>query len=884
MKIVHTVAQMAAIGVFLVIVSTATAKYSGGTGEPNDPYQIATAADLIALGEMPDDYGKHFILTADIDLDPNLPGGKVFDKAVIAPCRGAGWGDFVGVPFAGILDGNGYSISHLTIRGGSYLGLFGQLGSSGIVAGEVRNLGLVDLNIGGSGDNIGGLVGYNWGNIAASHSIGKVDGTGEWSRCTGGLVGCNEGNITDCYATSTVSGAGNVGGLVGYNGDNITDCYTTSTVSGDGSVGGLVGQNMRGSIVRSFSDGAVSGQGGVGGLVGLNYSRAAGGPFMPPTVVAECYSASAVYGNDAVGGLVGWNEGSEAVRCYSTGLVSGTDSVGGLGGVNWEGIITECYSTGAVTGEGSVGGLVGSSTDPYGNEGVTSRSFWDVETSGQATSDGGTGKTSAEMQDPNGFLAAGWDFLGQPDGPHDIWTIPEAGGYPILWWQLPSEFGLPTFSGGVGEPQDPYLISTAEDLNRIGQNPRLMQRCFKLINNINLTGLHFYPIGGPDRPYAGVFNGNSHAVSNLTINGENYLGLFGLLASGAAIRDLGVLDVNIAGSSFIGGLAGGNGSYLLLTLGSSVTNCYSTGSVSGTGICVGGLVGFNGWLGTITTSSTTALVGGAGDGVGGLAGINDGSITMSHATALVRGAGDGVGGLAGWNWGGITASYSNGSVSGSQEVGGLVGYNGGSVVQSYSSGSVDGKGDVGGLVGRCWDGAAAACFWDIETSGQATSAGGVGKTTAEMQTAATFLEAGWDFVDETTNGTEDIWWIDEGKDYPRLWWEPRPVVRLPVIELDATTFDAGIAEGVVLVDFFATWCSPCKTQAPILEEVADRLEGKAQVAKLDIDKARSILQRYGVTAVPTLILFQNGVEVKRFVGVTNADVLLAAILEAADSQ
>jgi hypothetical protein len=61
------------------------AKYSGGTGEPNDPYQIATAADLITLGETPEDYDKHFILTADIDLDPNLPGRKVFDKAVIAP-------------------------------------------------------------------------------------------------------------------------------------------------------------------------------------------------------------------------------------------------------------------------------------------------------------------------------------------------------------------------------------------------------------------------------------------------------------------------------------------------------------------------------------------------------------------------------------------------------------------------------------------------------------------------------------------------------------------------------------------------------------------------------------------------------------------------------
>lgn len=62
-------------------------------------------------------------------------------------------------------------------------------------------------------------------------------------------------------------------------------------------------------------------------------------------------------------------------------------------------------------------------------------------------------------------------------------------------------------------------------------------------------------------------------------------------------------------------------------------------------------------------------------------------------------------------------------------------------------------------------------FWDIETSGPSNSDGGTGKTTAEMQIAGTFLEACWDFVDETENVTEDIWWILEGQDYTRLWWE-----------------------------------------------------------------------------------------------------------------
>ena len=94
------------------------AQYSGGTGEPNNPYQIATAYDLITLGDTPEDYDKNFIMTADIDLASNLPEGKNFEKAVIAPSAGDTWGDFLNIPFTGVFDGNGHTISNLTIRGG----------------------------------------------------------------------------------------------------------------------------------------------------------------------------------------------------------------------------------------------------------------------------------------------------------------------------------------------------------------------------------------------------------------------------------------------------------------------------------------------------------------------------------------------------------------------------------------------------------------------------------------------------------------------------------------------------------------------------------------------------------------------------------------------
>ena len=130
----------------------------------------------------------------------------------------------------------------------------------------------------------------------------------------------------------------------------------------------------------------------------------------------------------------------------------------------------------------------------------------------------------------------------------------------------------------------------------------------------------------------------------------------------------------------------------------------------------------------------------------------------------------------------ITASYSTGKVSGETTVGGLVGLNSSSVAMCYSTGPVTGNEEVGGLIGHdsAFHGGAfvltfgrtTKSFWDVETSGQAVSAGGTGKDTDEMQTASTFLDAGWDLVDEIENGTEDIWWILEGQDYPRLWWEP----------------------------------------------------------------------------------------------------------------
>jgi|GEM_PF-2268879 len=310
-------------------------------------------------------------------------------------------------------------------------------------------------------------------------------------------------------------------------------------------------------------------------------------------------------------------------------------------------------------------------------------------------------------------------------------SIPSIGS--IYYWRIDVNTPLETITGddwdytlltdllaGSGTPLDPYLIENQIDFELFsnldvlpaGVDPNIYYSdnvCTKLMTDIDLSGKTYSQavIGnGATMPnsYDGIFDGNGHVISNLTIdtgfNLGHYIGLFGRLnAASATIMNLGVVNVNIITTrDYVGGLCG----YALGT----ISNSYTTGNVTGD------------------------------DYVGGLCGTIDGTITDSYSTV---------------------------NVTGDYRVGGLCGSFYGTTTNSYAAGYVTGYHNTGGLFGANYSGSVFNSFWDIETTGQNTSVGGIGKTTAEMQTESTFTDVGWDFT--MSDGDPRIWYMNG---YPQL--------------------------------------------------------------------------------------------------------------------
>jgi len=423
----------------------------------------------------------------------------------------------------------------------------------------------------------------------------------------------------------------------------------------------------------------------VGGLVGENRGT-----------VSNSYSSGNVDGYQGVGGVVGCNYLGTVCDSYSTGSVTGDRYAGGLVGINDGGAVRDSYSTGDVTGDGDVGALVG-----INDQGTVSNSYYNYD----------------EVL-VNGDSVITFGALSNED--FEEWLANDK--FLDVNERLPQEDGY-------------YVVRNVTDFKRLlafGQDDSLK---FRLANDLDLgDDPNFYI------PYlAGEFDGNGHKILNLSFNFNSVsnVGLFGYLASGGKVTEVGLENVSITGASFVGGLVGES-------------------------------------YGTVSNSYSSVSVTGAAD-VGGLVGLNGGTVSDSYSTGSVTGDWY-VGGLVGLNGGTVGDCYSTGSVTGDWLVGGLVGVNnGGTVSNSYSSGSVTGDEDVGGLVAiNDRAGTVSKSFWDVQTSGQTRSAGGTGKTTAKMKNIATFSGAGWNIIAVTNPDARNpsyVWNIVDGETYPFLSWQ-----------------------------------------------------------------------------------------------------------------
>ncbi|WP_418186373.1 MBG domain-containing protein [Aliarcobacter lanthieri] len=273
---------------------------------------------------------------------------------------------------------------------------------------------------------------------------------------------------------------------------------------------------------------------------------------------------------------------------------------------------------------------------------------------------------------------------------------------------------------------------------------------YVLSTDFDLDGYDWTAIGDSSSTFSGRFDGLGHTISNLKINKGTLdnQGLFGFV-DGATIRNIGLKDVNIQGKDRVGGLVG------VVAMGNAVIeNSYVTGVVKGNND-VGGLVGRSN-AGTITNSYSTATVTanvlGGNENIGGLVGHNyGGMINNSYATGNVTGKNK-VGGLVGYNNSGVAInnSYSSGTVNGATSVGGLVGSSGGTILNSYATGTVSGTGDfVGGLLGN-GIGPVTNSFYNKTVNPNMTYGSSYGKTTAELQNANTFKNAGWTIIEDSS--------------------------------------------------------------------------------------------------------------------------------------
>ncbi len=784
---------------------SATAVQPSGSGTEASPYQITSLDNLQWIYENENVWNKWFIQINDIDASATSTWNS-----------GAGWmplgyrnSSIDHEYFEGSYDGQGHSITSLTINrpAGNNQGFFGYVSGA-----TISNLILLNVNI-QAYNTVGALIGnFLSGTVTNCCATGSVAG----NNVVGGLIGDKRDEASCCYSACAVTGSSNIGGFAGNNSSTLYNCYAIGNVSGTSYVGGLVGGNFPGGDIQdSYSVGSVIGSMNTGGLVGYNnasvatsfwntqtsgQSSSAGGTGKT-TVQMKTKSTYTDVGWDFTGETA---NGSNDYWSIDGGNNSGYpyqswQSYSAFISVNPSSLVLGTYHYN----ETSISGSLTVSNSGVDYLLINSISF---AVGGQGFSRSGVTLPCTIV--PGGSVAITVSFTKNTIGDFNDTLVISSNAIDNPTLEIPvsaiTRYNVgDTGMLGLGTETFPLQIADFDDLLWISSYSTAWNAWFIQTANIDASptqdlndGAGWIPIGSNTTAFSGRYNGQDYIIDNLYINrpDQTHVGLFGKL-SVAIISNLGLKDAQITGDTYSGGLAG-------YTNNSSIQNCHITGAITGGQYC-GGLLGGVTNFSAITECYSMCSVCGD-DRCGGLIGMTDDhcSVYKSYSISDVEGS-ELVGGLIGLTCLGSTISecFSSGTVSAEYICGGLVGrslgadidncysasdvdgigYAGGlvgsitngGITDCYSTGAVDGTFYIGGLIGENIGGEVTNSFWDVTTSGQSSSEGGTGKTTAQMTTQSTYTNAGWDFEGETENGTEEIWNINStlNDGYPYLSWQ-----------------------------------------------------------------------------------------------------------------
>ncbi|MCR4880874.1 MAG: prepilin-type N-terminal cleavage/methylation domain-containing protein [bacterium] len=697
----------------------------------------------------------------------------------------------VGGTYSGILVGysTGGSINNVGTSGsiagaGSYVG-----GLVGATSNTSIQKSYSTANVTG-GTYVGGLIGrYVSNSIKYCYATGDVEGINQ----VGGFVGDLSGHAYYCYALGDVVATGNsaiAGGFAGTLGWNLYDSFARGnvTVLGTGAntqAGGLAGQQstQNGSVSRSYSTGTVMAiEGKIGAFIGNRLTNT--------NITANTAN---YYNSDTAGDLPGIGDGNtdtiEVTGVPSGVLMSSKNPVNLYS--SWNANIW-CFNCGAypvlkdmpdgafsASSCGAVCACPTEATGEYGNSdgsayptcrcsGINKKYVYDewnniCQSCAEINAEKPywTGTICSISCENQLYPVQGEDechYCSYVDENKPYYDGAECKETPDN--MDCTEKGTCTLKGETSEGNcgEGYIaITYPAQLHAIGRHEDYpLDANYCLMKNIDLSayssGEGWEPIGTSAQAFTGIFDGNGKEISNLHINRPNvdYQGLFGRVQR-ATISNLGLVNVDVTGRSYVGGISGGN-PRSVTDDGIKIDKCYATGTVNGSSY-VGGLLGQGyGTFVKISNSYFDGTVSG-GSNVGGIAGVsfyysNTSTVEKCYALGSVSGS-NYVGGITGS--GNLARTFFSGSVRGSNYVGGVSGY--GYASSSYASGSVSGNNYVGGISGilNFTYVVVSGSYAAARVTGTGSSVGGlVGFSYASLPISASY------FNTDTTNQTKPI--------------------------------------------------------------------------------------------------------------------------------